>query len=73
MVMIEVKARNSEKITTALEAVDSKKRKLIVKAANHFLEENNLDYDTRFDVVCVISRSDEDFEIHHIESAFESI
>lgn len=73
IVIVEVKARNSEKITTALQAVDSKKRKLLIQVANHFLEEHNLDTEVRFDIICVIPHTKENFYINHIQSAFEII
>lgn len=73
IIIVEVKARNSEKTTTALEAVDSKKRKLLIQVASHFLEEHKLDTEVRFDIICVITHMRENFYINHIQSAFEII
>lgn len=68
MVFIEVKTRNG-KHNSADEAIDEKKIKQIVKAANAYLKLQERDYDARFDVA-LIEGSPEDYEFTYIEDAF---
>lgn len=68
MVFIEVKARNG-KFQSAEEAVDEKKIKQIVKAANAYLSAQERDFDARFDVA-LIEGTPEDYEFTYIKNAF---
>lgn len=68
LVFTEVKYRRNNKMGTALEAVDRKKQRKIIRTAMHFLLSNGYPCDTpcRFDVIAI-----EDGHINHIENAFE--
>ena len=68
MVFIEVKTRNG-RFQAAEEAIDEKKIKQIVKAANAYLMMQNRVYDARFDVA-LIEGSPEDYDFTYIENAF---
>lgn len=68
MVFIEVKTRNG-KYNSAEDAVDEKKIKRIVKAANVYLNRQQRDYTPRFDVA-LIEGSPSDYEFTYIEEAF---
>ena len=69
LVIVEVKSRKTRFLKEISEVISAKKIKLLVLAANHYLEENNLDVEVRFDVVTVIQKG-EKFEIEHFENAF---
>lgn len=68
MVFIEVKTRNG-RFNSAEDAVDEKKIKQIVKAANVYLNQQQRDYSPRFDVA-LIEGSPSDYEFTYIENAF---
>ena len=54
------------------EAINKRKIKLIVSAANEFLEENNIDKETRFDAISVLLDESGKLEITYLENAFEA-
>lgn len=68
MVFIEVKARNG-KFQSAEDAVDEKKIRQIVKAANIFLQQQTRDFTARFDVA-LIEGTPGDYDFTYIENAF---
>lgn len=68
MVFIEVKTRNG-KYNSAEDAVDEKKIKQLVKAANAYLKAQDRPYGARFDVA-LIEGTPEDYEFTYIENAF---
>ncbi|GLU42931.1 YraN family protein [Allomuricauda sp. NBRC 101325] len=69
LVIVEVKSRNKGFLEDISEVIHPKKVKLLTLAANHFVEENDLDVEVRFDVITVV-KNRENFEIEHFESAF---
>lgn len=68
MVFIEVKTRNG-RFNSAEDAIDEKKIKQIVKAANIYLSRQERDYSPRFDVA-LIEGSPSDYDFTYIEAAF---
>ena len=71
LVVVEVKARADNRLVEPQDAVNRKKMRLLVEAADHFLQ----DYpavSVRFDVITLL-REGENFKINHIVNAFESI
>ena len=68
MVFVEVKTRNG-KYNSAEDAIDEKKIKQIIKAANTYLKMQERSYDARFDVA-LIEGSPSDYEFTYIENAF---
>lgn len=72
IVIVEVKARATDVFMLPQEAVNKKKMKLMVLAANYFIEENNINLETRFDVISVLPNEAGKLEITHIENAFEA-
>lgn len=68
MVFIEVKTRNG-RYNSAEDAIDEKKIRQIVKAANAYLNQLERSYDARFDVA-LIEGSPEQYEFTYIENAF---
>jgi len=72
IVFIEVKTRSNTFFEAPSEAVTIKKQKLLIEAANQYLILNQIDLESRFDVVSVIIRNGrEDVEI--MENAFYPI
>lgn len=72
IIIVEVKARATDAFMLPQEAINKKKIRLLVAAANQFLEENNIHLDTRFDVISVLPNDNGKLEINHIEDAFQS-
>ena len=71
MVIIEVKTRQTAEIGEPWEAVTKAKQKIIVQVANNYIQKNNLDIDTRFDIISIVHNSFRT-KIEHIEDAFSA-
>nr|WP_299345060.1 YraN family protein [Allomuricauda sp.] len=69
LAIIEVKSRSRGFFKDMSEVVHPKKIKLLVKAADHYVIENDLDVEVRFDIITVIKK-DLGFEVEHLEDAF---
>ena len=69
LICVEVKARSTTFFGTPESFISSKKIKLLVQAVDHFIEENELDLEVRFDVIALTRKKDEWF-INHIKNAF---
>ena len=71
---VEVKTRHNGSLTEPYEAVDFKKQRRLIKAAQSYLTENNVESYCRFDVCEVITDKDtlKLIDIRYIENAFES-
>ncbi|MFC0342631.1 YraN family protein [Epilithonimonas hispanica] len=72
IIIVEVKARNTDAFLEPQEAVNKKKIKLLISASNYFIEENNIDKEIRFDIISVLPNKQKTLEIHHIIDAFQS-
>ncbi|MGV3772221.1 MAG: YraN family protein [Verrucomicrobiales bacterium] len=71
LVFIEVKSRSSEDWTRPADAVDARKKRLISKAALHYLRLlENPQIPIRFDIVEVLLAEGKVREIRHIANAF---
>lgn len=68
MVFVEVKTRNG-KYNSPEDALDEKKIKQIVRAANAYLNQCDREYNARFDVA-LVEGSPEDYEFTYIANAF---
>lgn len=69
MVCVEVKTRNSDFFGDPQSFVTPAKIKQLVKAMNHYLEENDIGLETRFDIVAVLKNNTME-EITHYPDAF---
>ena len=69
LVVTEVKTRTSSDYGEPELAVDNKKQRNLVKAANAYVIQNNLDVEVRFDIISVLLQSGKP-EINHIKDAF---
>ncbi|MCI8341732.1 MAG: YraN family protein [Firmicutes bacterium] len=68
-VFVEVKLRKNRNYGEPCEAVDIKKQRKIISAANRYIQENNI-YDSgiRFDVIEIVCDSN---VMRHVRNAFE--
>lgn len=72
LVVAEVKARSANFLEAPHEAVGRKKMQLMCRAANHFVEENNILKEVRFDIISIIKTPSGALQIQHLPGAFEA-
>ena len=69
LAVIEVKSRSTDFYENIAETVTPKKIKLMVLAADHYVLENDLDVDVRFDIITILKTKGK-YELEHIKNAF---
>lgn len=69
LAIVEVKSRNVGFLEDISNAINTKKVKLLTMAADHYVQENDLDVEVRFDVITVVQNGNK-MEIEHLENAF---
>lgn len=72
LIVVEVKARQTAAIGEPWRAVTRTKQKQIIRVANHYIHENDVHLDTRFDIVSIV-HDDHSTHIEHIEDAFSPL
>jgi putative endonuclease len=69
IVFVEVKTRTSDFHMHPRHAVTSEKQKSIIYAAETYIARYNIDKESRFDIISIISNG-KSIEVEHIEDAF---
>jgi putative endonuclease len=69
VVFAEVKTRSTERYGYPEESVSDKKKELLRSAMDHYLTENNIKEEARFDIISVVINA-QGTDVHHIEDAF---
>ncbi|MCP9199489.1 YraN family protein [Gramella sp. GC03-9] len=69
LIAAEVKTRSTPDFGNPQDFVKPKQIKRLVKAMNHYVEENDLDVDVRFDIIAII-KNKAGTRIEHIQDAF---
>ncbi len=69
LVIVEVKTRSSDFFGFPEDAVGVQKEAFLIRAAENYLDENNLDLEVRYDIVAIILKPKET-QIKHIVDAF---
>lgn len=69
IVFVEVKTRSYSEILEPEKSVTKKKQRQIIKAAHHYILENDTSFEARFDIISILITSRGN-TIQHIESAF---
>lgn len=74
LIFSEVKARKNDRMGAPREAVGYKKQARIIKAAQEFLANNPAynEFVIRFDVVEILCKSKDNYELTRIQNAFEA-
>ena len=67
--VIEVKTRSTNEFGNPQDFVNPKKIKLLTSAIDHYVIENDLDVEVRFDIVAIIKQKNV-FQIEHLKDAF---
>lgn len=70
LVIVEVKTRQTDDFGTPDLAVDRRKQRLLIAAANAYIFSHNIDYETRFDIITVVLKEGQEPNIEHLEDAF---
>jgi len=70
IVVVEVKTRAENYAEEPWEAVTSSKIRNIVEVAESWLKVNQVDLETRFDVISILLKKDGTHTVEHFESAF---
>lgn len=69
LVVVEVKLRASDAFGRPEDFVTKSKQKKLIKAAAAYITENNINCETRFDVISIL-KNENRLELEHIEAAF---
>ena len=69
LVIVEVKARQTDEYGEPDIAVTKRKQRMLIAAANAYITRKGLDVETRFDIISIIFKDGESV-IDHIEDAF---
>lgn len=69
LIIVEVKTRTNNQLVSPESALTRKKQKQLIRAANQFIIENNIDLEVRFDLVTVVGSSRK-WNINHLKDAF---
>ena len=69
LLIVEVKTRSSRYYGEPEVFVTKTKQRFLVKAAHAYIMKNNLNLETRFDIIAVVLNQNTS-EIHHIKNAF---
>jgi len=69
LVIVEVKTRSTDYFGDPSEAVGKAKEEFIIRAAEAYIEIHDLNMDTRFDIISIITNNDGE-NIEHIKDAF---
>ena len=69
IVFVEVKTRASDRLAAPEQAVDQKKQRRMIAAADMYVRERNLSCEVRFDIVSIVANPMGE-DIRHIEGAF---
>ena len=70
IVFVEVKSRTNDIFAKPEDAVNFKKIKNIVRAANTYLISHNIENDSRFDIITLLLMPSREYKIEHIKDAF---
>ena len=70
LVFVEVKTRSTFKFGFPDEAVDYQKEKMLIEAAEIYLEKNDLYNEVRFDIISIVKNTKSE-KVYHIIDAFQ--
>jgi putative endonuclease len=70
VVVVEVKARSTDFFGRPEEAVTRSKQRLLIEAADNYMQQINFEAEVRYDIISIILKSKDDISIGHIKDAF---
>jgi putative endonuclease len=69
LVIVEVKTRSTDYFGDPSEAVTDIKQKFLIRAADEYVNQKEIDLEIRYDIISIILKSNQ-YQIQHIEDAF---
>ena len=69
IIVAEVKTRTSNYLMEPEAAVTRDKQRMLIKAANIYVQRYNIDKEVRFDIISIVMSKDQ-FRLRHFEDAF---
>lgn len=69
LVIVEVKTRSTNYFGEPFTAVTKKKQGFLIRAANAYIEEYDIDLECRFDIISIVFAENK-HQVEHIEDAF---
>jgi len=70
LVIIEVKSRSVGFQENPRDAVNMKKQRFLIQAANAYVNKYKIDLEVRFDIITVVFFNDHEYKLKHIDDAF---
>ncbi|HRN16940.1 MAG TPA: YraN family protein [Xylanibacter oryzae] len=70
LVIVEVKTRKKDTVLAPEMAVDRRKVRSLMIAANAYIKLFKIDKEVRFDIIAILGDNNDNMEINHIEDAF---
>lgn len=70
LIIVEVKWRATDAFGEPKDFVGKSKQKKLIKAADFFIKENNVDMETRFDIISILQNNGQ-FHLEHFQNAFQ--
>ncbi len=70
LIIVEVKTRWTSYWEEPKESVRRRKQKLIIEAAEAYVQQYNLNMDVQFDIISIVLK-DKNYELEHIQDAFQ--
>ncbi len=71
--IIEVRSLTEPVFMLPFESVDKKKQRLIMSAASGYISQNNIAYETQFDIVSVLFSNNEEYRVEYFPDAFTPV
>ena len=69
LVIVEVKTRSTNAFGEPEIAVTKQKQRFLIRAAQHYIYQNNINDECRFDIIAIVSKNGKN-TFNHIEDAF---
>lgn len=74
VVFVEVKARANDDVTSPEDAVDIRKMRHLMVAADEYVKSHDISEELRFDIVTIVGkRNGKQIKVNHIEDAFNPL
>ncbi len=70
LIFVEVKTKSYDYYGKPEESVSAFKEKLVIDAANRYMEMTGHDWEIRFDIISLLANKEDEFKLEHFEDAF---
>jgi len=73
IVFVEVKTRTGAVHENPIETVTTRKRKMLIDAADFYINDRGIENESRFDIIAVIKNKNNTYKLEHIPDAFNGM